>query len=386
MKKIVLRAPVLTQSGYGVHSRQVARWLVNLAEENKIHLSIQCVPWGDTPWYLDTDAFDGLIGKIMKYTVGGNVSGDISFQVILPNEWDPSIAKFNVGITAGVETDMCNPKWINDINKMDHVVTPSEHAKSAFLKSGTPRTSITVIPESFPDALLADNSEKHYDFSTDFNFLIFGQITALNPKDDRKNLLSTIGMIDDVFKDNEDVGIVLKTNLGRTSLMDYKAVQGTVTNALQSLNAKIKVHLIHGNMSDENLLSLYKSPKVKCLMSLSRGEGFGLPILEAAAAGLPIISTKWSAPMEYMTGDSCLKVKYDLNEIEQSRIDENIFMKGARWAEYKEKSARECIEKMHKHYDIYLNRALEHQQKIRKSHSFSEIESLYDKQFRELLC
>ena len=70
MKKVLLRAPVLTQSGYGVHSRQVARWLVDLAERKEIELMVQCVPWGDTTWYVNPDDFDGLIGKMMKYVVG----------------------------------------------------------------------------------------------------------------------------------------------------------------------------------------------------------------------------------------------------------------------------------------------------------------------------
>ena len=113
MKKVILRAPVLTQSGYGVHCRQVARWLIEKADKKEINLAIQCVPWGDTTWYMDSDEFDGLIGKIMKYSVATQEKADVSFQVILPNEWDPEIANYNVGITAGVETDRCNPEWKN---------------------------------------------------------------------------------------------------------------------------------------------------------------------------------------------------------------------------------------------------------------------------------
>ena len=86
MKKVALRAPVLTQSGYGVHSRQVARWLINLADQGKIKLSIQAVPWGDTTWLLNRDDNDGLIGKLMDYSAGNMEKQDVSFQVILPNE------------------------------------------------------------------------------------------------------------------------------------------------------------------------------------------------------------------------------------------------------------------------------------------------------------
>ena len=143
MRKVVLRAPVLTQSGYGVHSRQVARWLIGLAETNQINLTIQCVPWGDTTWFTNGDALEGLINKIFKYSGGEVQDADVSFQVILPNEWQ-NIAKYNVGITAGIETDRCHPSWINAVNSMHAVVVPSEHAKKCFTNTGRINKDIIV--------------------------------------------------------------------------------------------------------------------------------------------------------------------------------------------------------------------------------------------------
>ena len=123
MKRIVIRGPLLSESGYGNHSRQVFRWLLKKHPEADIR--VQTLPWGATSWCLNPDAEDGLIGEIMKRS--GQIDGtyDLSFQIQLPNEWDPKIAKFNVGITAVVESDVCNKNWIDSCNSMNTVIVPS---------------------------------------------------------------------------------------------------------------------------------------------------------------------------------------------------------------------------------------------------------------------
>ncbi len=387
MKKVVLRAPVLTQSGYGVHSRQVARWLIGLAEANHIDLTIQCVPWGDTTWFTNADALDGLVGKLFKYSGADVPAADVSFQVILPNEWE-NIAKYNVGITAGIETDRCHPGWISAVNNMSEVIVPSEHTKKCFTNTGRIQKDITVIPESFPDALAQDPQEDKFNFDTDFNLLVFGQLTAMNFKDDRKNIFNTLKVLINTFKDKDDVGIILKSNVGRSTILDFKQIQGVLTEALTAIGHKgsPKVYLLHGNMADDDLRDLYKNPKVKGLVTMTRGEGFGLPILEAAACGVPVVATKWSAHTDYMKKDSYLDIKYDLVEISDQRADGNLFIKGMKWAEASEKSATEALEKLYKYYSIYDKRAKKHQESILESHSFESIKNQYQEHFYKILC
>ncbi len=387
MKKVILRAPVLTQSGYGVHSRQVARWLIELADEKKIDLTIQCVPWGDTTWFVNGDAQDGLIEKTFTYSGGEVPNADVSFQVILPNEW-ANIATHNVGITAAIETDRCNPQWVTAVNHMHSVVVPSEHAKKCLTNTGRPNKEIMVIPESFPDALRGTPNLSKFDFDTDFNFLVFGQLTAAHIEDDRKNIFNTLKVLINTFKGKEDVGIILKSNVGRSTIMDFKHIQGFLTSALTAIGHKgsPKLYLLHGNMEDEDLRDLYCHPKVKGLVTLTRGEGFGLPILEAAACGIPVVATKWSAHTDYMTRDSYLGVKYNLVEINDSRVDGDLFVKGMKWAEASEKSAAEELEKLYKYYSVFNKRAKNHQGSILESHSFESIRAQYTEQFKELLC
>ena len=135
MKNVVLSGPVLTQSGYGTHARQVAKWL--LSKQN-LNVKFIVTPWGDTPFIIDPSACDGLIGEIMSRTTNVEVvSGfDVSFQLKLPNEWDPKLSRVNVGLSAIVETDRCNPEWVDMSNKMDLVIVPSQHAKKCLENSG----------------------------------------------------------------------------------------------------------------------------------------------------------------------------------------------------------------------------------------------------------
>ena len=61
-KKVLLRAPLLTNSGYGVHSRQIFDWL-NTRDD--IELVVECLQWGRTSWILAPELEGGLIGDII---------------------------------------------------------------------------------------------------------------------------------------------------------------------------------------------------------------------------------------------------------------------------------------------------------------------------------
>ena len=219
MKKVIFKGPVLTQSGYGVHARQVARWLLS---KNDIDVKFVVTPWGDTPWILNRSHCDGLVGKIMERTASPDYKADVSFQLQLPNEWDSKLCPINVGITAAVETDLANPDWVTDSNKMSCIVLPSNHSLKSLENAGTLTVESHVIPESFSDDIVK-NDDKTIDLShvkTSFNFLLFGQMTGNNPFNDRKNLLFTIKWICEAFEKDSDVGIIIKTNAGRNTKID----------------------------------------------------------------------------------------------------------------------------------------------------------------------
>ena len=387
-KKVLVRAPLLTISGYGVHSRQIFEWA---RSRDDFDVSTQCLPWGVTPWLINKDDKGGLVGDIMNRATDATESAnyDISFQVQLPNEWDPKIAKFNVGITAAVETDRCHPSWIQNCNTMDLIIVPSQHTKNVLTSSGNLTTPVAVVSESYYEAIDRPNLEPlDVDFASDFNFLVFGMFTGNNPENDRKNLYYTIKWICEEFEGNEDVGIVLKVSSGRATKIDKAVTSKTLTQLIDQVRGKKKgpkIYLLHGNLSEEEIARLYVHPKIKGMVSLTRGEGFGLPILEAAASGLPVIATNWSGHMDFMKMGKFIGVDYSLAPIHPSRIDNQIFIEGSRWANVDEKDAKRKIRKFYERSSLPTEWAKDLQVKLKEKFSTAAIQDSYNNTVKEFV-
>lgn len=383
MKTVVLSGPTTTMSGYGVHSRQVARWL--LAKPN-IDVKFMLTPWGDTPWFVNGDACNGLIGEIVKRSVPLTFKADVSLQLKLPNEWE-KISPVNVGITAAVETDKCHPSWIDACNMMDMVIVPSQHAKFSLTNSGAVTKPLLVIPESYCDEIEVTTPQTIADFATPFNFLVFGQITGTNPNNDRKNTFYTIKWLCEAFKDDKDVGIVLKTNAGRNSLIDRNMVNKMIKSLLVEVKKGPypKVYLMHGEMSDVEVASLYRHPQIKALVTLTRGEGYGLPILEAAASGLPVIATGWSGHTDFLNHGKFISIYYQLTDVHKSRIDNKIFIPGARWANPSEDDFKKKALKFRNSPGVPKEWAVELQTKIQDLYKFDKISEMYDIALKDII-
>jgi glycosyltransferase involved in cell wall biosynthesis len=379
-KRVVIRAPLLSYSGYGTHSRQIFRWLLS---RDDVEINTQIVPWGITSWMINPDFEDGMVQEIMTRSIPPNADAkaDITLQLQLPNEWDPNLGKTNVGISACVETDVCNPQWVECCNKMNRVVVPSEHTKGVLENSGNVNVPIAVIPESYYDIIANDDLPTlDFDFSTDFNFLLLGQFTGNNPENDRKNIFYTVKWLCEAFVGDPDVGIVLKTNSGRNTTIDRVVTQQTLQQLLHEVRRGPypRFHFLHGAMTPFEIASLYRHPTIKALVALTRGEGFGLPILEAAASGLPVIATNWSAHTEFLGKGRFIGVDYKLEKIHASRVDNSIFMEGAKWAQPKEDDAKQRLIKFRKSPSIPMEWAAELKEKLLVEYSQSAIEKTYN--------
>ena len=387
MKTVLLRGPLLTRSGYGVHARQVARWLFDKGED--VSVTCELLPWGVTPWITDVDACDGLVGQMLQSSVSSDKPKfyDISVQVQLPNEWNPFLAAFNVGITAGVETDTCNPDWVNCVNRMQLVIVPSEFTKQTFINSGKVTTSIVVVPEAFPDTMLAANlpatRTDKLGLTTAFNFLTVGQLTGNNPENDRKNLLYTVKWFSEVFPRRKDIGVIIKTSMFRQTHLD----RVMVTNLFNKILSEVKAdggpqfYLLHGDMTDVEMAELYTNPAIKALVSLTHGEGFGLPLLEAAACGLPVIATNWSAHTEFLNQGKWLSVDYRLDAIHPTRVDNTIFFPQAKWAYPLEEHTKKRLTKFTESSSMPEQWARDLGAKLQETHRFSAISAKYDAVF-----
>ncbi len=403
---ILIRGPLLSMSGYGNHARQVFQFITEEYKDANIFCDI--TKWGNTSWNLNESFLsDNVFSKIIKnfiserdlnlLTSKKNQYFDMSFQICLPDEWDNSIAEKNIGIFAGIESTICCEKWLDKISLMSEVIVPSRHALNSIVNAKEffiikdIKTPIRIIPEWFyveinekPNSI--DNILNNV--KTEKNLLLIGQMTGIDPKLDRKNIIKTLDTCINYLSDSEksDTGIVLKIFAENNSIKDrirVKNILSTYFNILKKQKVKLpKIYLLHGNLLPSEVMSLYKHEKITCLVSGTRGEGFGLTFLEAAACGLPIIATNWSSHTEYL--EYFFKIEYNLENIpfslNKSNTEfheySNIWVKNSMWAEFDSKSLKNNLHKVLNH-DIEYKKIADQQKYILNKYSKNSIISIY---------
>lgn len=381
-KKIVIAGPLLSSSGYGVHSRQIAQWALEDLEPMGWTVQFATVGWGNTPNFHKNNS---LIQKIKQRITKIESRPDIFIHIALPNEWQ-TIGKLNIGITAAVETTKANPEWKKHCDKMNIVVVPSQHAANSLLLTGVNKYKIKVIPESYIPEVQEPQKKLPLELSTNKNLLIFGQITG-DKEGDRKNTIKAIEIFLNTFKDNKEIGLVVKTNVARHTTTDREASKKALQQVVKEIRGDSeypKVHFLHGYMTDSEIAALYQHPQISGLYSCTRGEGFGLPLLEAAVAGLPVVASNWSSHPEFLNHGKWIKLDGELIDIPLQKVsnyevsDKNIFIKESKWFEVNSEKASETLLSFFEKLDINKDNANTLRKVLRKEYSHKKIKKLYN--------
>lgn len=351
LKKILISGPLLSNSGYGVHSRQIFDFLL-LQKDIEIFCDIK--DWGNCPWHLSdaytNNLFSKIISKYISEEAIQSTNFDECYSINYPDSW-LKCAKKNIGITAGIETDQVPVEWIHFVKVFDKVIVPSSFTKKSFVNTSQKlnlniENKIFVLPEYFYSEFINQEAKTVQcikEISTKNNLLIIGQITSLDNDNDRKNIINTIESAYRILSSINDSGIILKVNCENNSRISYEKLKSLIKPIINNLKCEvdkpIKVYLLSGNFKPLELKYLYE--KSSALLCLSRGEGFGLTLLEAAACGTPIIATNYSAYKEFL-GNNFIKVDYNLEKIPISRVDK-MYVKDSKWANFINKSLHEAI-------------------------------------------
>jgi glycosyltransferase involved in cell wall biosynthesis len=376
---LLFTAPVGTRSGYGHHGRDVVRTLIDM---DRFDIKIMDLRWGGTPRNaLKTDNPDHqpIIERIMLDNKL-NTQPDIHIHLTVPNEFQP-IAKYNIGITAGVETTMCSADWLLGMNRMQLNIVPSNHVMNMFKTSvwtqrdqqNNPVKELRLVP---PIEVLFEGADMNvykklqkgddipksiYDklneIDTQFNFLFVGHWLKGDMGQDRKDVGMLIKVFLDSFKNQKNPpGLILKTSSATFSVMDREEILNKINIVKGTINATTlpKIHLIHGELTDEEMNALYNHPKVKAHISFTKGEGFGRPLLEASLSGKPIIASNWSGQMDFLNPSLAVMLPGQLQNVHPSAAWDKVILKEAQWFTVNYNYASAMMKEVKKNYQKYL--------------------------------
>ena len=374
MKKLMLiSAPVSSRSGYGAHARDLVHSFI---EHNKYDIRIWDVPWGQCPRNALNEDNEQDKKLLDCFLATPNLSGqpDIYVDIRIPNEFE-NPGKFNIGITAGIETNAVSQNWLDSCNKMDLVIVPSEHSKKGFvgalyeklqnLPDGKQKKVGELKLEKPMEVLFEGADEDIYkpltkdeidkDFlemlnekvPEKFAFLFVGQWTKGGYGEDRKDIAKLVKIFYESFANKEkQPALILKTNGATYSIIDKEECLKKIKKVKSQFPSDWKlpnVYLLHGSFSDKEMNYLYNHPKMKAMVSLTHGEGFGRPLLEATMTGLTVIAPAWSGQLDFLDENNSLLLGGELKQVPEVQHWENIVIPESQWFNVNEGQAYKCL-------------------------------------------
>lgn len=386
----LVQGPVGTRSGYGDHARDIVRSLIKLDRYN-----VKIIPtrWGVTPMNAlseeDPDHKD-IIDRILTEQL--HTQPDLFIQITVPNEFTP-IGKFNIGITAGIETTVPPHTWLEGSNRMNLIIVPSEFSKTTlahavYTKHDT-RTKqpignialekpIEVLFEG-TDVEVYGNTNAQSDVldnamnvvTTPFNFLFVGHWLQGDFGEDRKNVGKLITTFYTVFKNypkDTQPGLILKTSQATFSVLDRERIVDKIRDVQGRFKGDVPpIYFIHGDLTKDEMASLYNHDKVHAHISFTKGEGFGRPLLEASLSGKPTLVTNWSGHIDFITEPKFL-LTGELKQVHPSAADDFILKEGM-WFDVSLTDAAKRMVDVVENYKDYVTAAkkLSKQNKVQMS-------------------
>jgi glycosyltransferase involved in cell wall biosynthesis len=369
-----ISSPFDTYSGYGARSRDLIKAII---ETGRYDVKLLSQRWGATSFGFceDNPEWKFLLDHI--YTQPQlQEQPDIWMQITVPNEFQ-SVGKYNIGVTAGIETTLAHGSWVEGINRMDLTLVSSEHAKQTFLNSQFETRNaqgqtlgqikvekpIEVLFEGanldvyFPDTkpCLID-----FDIPESFAYLFVGHWLQGDLGEDRKNVGLLVKAFYETFKNQKSKpALILKTSGAVSSYMDRNAILDKIISIKSTVNSQDlpNIYLLHGEFSDAEINSLYNHSKVKAMVNLTKGEGFGRPLLEFSLTQKPIIVSNWSGHMDFLNSQFVSAISGQLKNVHPSAAVKDLIMSESQWFSPDHSQIGHYLKDVHKNYKKYTDGA-----------------------------
>lgn len=404
----VLQSPIWTRSGYGDWALSIAK---SLLRYDKFDLHIAPTMWGAcSKKNLDAEIKDAegqaLLSKIIKGPLPRQP--EVFIQMTIPNEYGAP-GKYNIGMTAGIETTVPRAEWLEGLNRMNVNFVLSQHVKDVFaqatytkrLPNGASEPLVVKTPMEVvswgadtrvykkTDEKVASVEEVLKNIPETFAFLFVGQWTHGNMRADRKGTGFLIQTFLQTFAGVPNPPcLILKTSGAQICVMDrYDCINkiNDVTNMVKSSMPTgvtlPNVYLLHGELDEVEMNGLFNHEKVKVHISFTHGEGYGHPLLLSTLSGKPLLAPHWSGHLDFLNPKYAKFLEGSLVPVPDEALND-WFVKEARWFDVDLPAAGL---KMKHYFTNYSQRLLDDAEKLRAENAEKFSNQAMDKQFHALL-
>ena len=396
----IISCPIDTFSGYGARSRDFVKALIELDE---YEISVIPQRWGNTPEnFIEKNKKEW--GFLQKHLIPGlQTKPDIWCQVTVPNEFQP-MGKYNIGLTAGMETTHVHSSWVEGCNRMNLILTSSKHSKQTFInsqyqaKDGSHVLKVEKPIEVLFEGVNLDVYKKIKEFKNKdlkqtiesipekFAYLTVGHWMQGEMGHDRKNIGLTIKAFYEIFKDQPDKpALILKTCAVGGSNLDRAEMLRRIELIRESCSSDDlpNVYLLHGDFTDTEMNEIYNNHKVKAMISLTKGEGFGRPLLEFSTINKPIITTGWSGHVDFLSKDYCALLGGELEPVHQSAQVKDMILGEAQWFKVGDQWIANAYQDVYRNYKSWKDKSKTQGFNSRKNFSFKKMKTLIEDIFKE---
>ena len=385
----IVSCPIDTFSGYGARSRDFVKSLIEV-KDKEWHIKIMPQRWGDTPWNFlpqDDPLRQRFIGNLPQQP-------DVWIQITVPNEFQ-RVGKFNIGVSAGIETNIYPGEFIEGSNRMDLNLVSSNHSKQVALstqferKDQNSNQTVGIVKMEKPIEVLFEGLDlnKYYkkpasskinilkDIKEDFCFLHTGHWLPGAFGESRKNSATLVKTFLETFNKGgrKKPALILKTNQVNYSLLDRENILKHINRIRDEVSGSLpNIYLLHGEMTDEEMNQLNNDPKVKAFISFTKGEGYGRPLAEAAITGKPVIVSNWSGHKDFIHPDYNILISGNLKNVHESAANQ-FLLKESSWFNINTNIASRAMKDVFKQYKKYHEKSRKQTQYLKDNFSFDKM-------------